>query len=99
MVKYLECFLRGQVISSWVPSYPEAGVARVWASESVWISMSAVTRSASGHWTLEEVMTEKASSSKEVVVRSGVPLCIILLVEFLANAFAFPSLLLPSSLT
>lgn len=47
--------------------------------------------SASGHWTLEEVMTENASSSKEAVVRSGMCLYTIPSAEFLTIAFAFPS--------
>lgn len=42
MLKYLECLLRGQNSSSWVPCCPKAGVERESASESVWILKSAV---------------------------------------------------------
>lgn len=96
MIKYLECLLRGQNSSSWVPCCPKAGVERECASESVWILKSAVNSvclrpqdpGRGGDWKCLKFQRGCGT------VWGAIPL-----VEFLAFAFVLPSLFLPSSST
>lgn len=96
MIKYLECLLRGQNSSSWVPCCPKAGVERESASESVWILKSAVNSvclrpqdpGRGGDWKCLKFQRGCGT------VWGAIPL-----VEFLAFAFVLPSLFLPSSPT